>query len=129
MFLSFTVGGGRGEVGEGGRGVRDGRSGGGAGGGFYSSGAGKGGKDGKGFLEGGSGGQVFSNSSILQWRGLVDLVVVGPSHLQGAGEAVVEVTSVEVVERIPVVVEEDLIMSGEINKITCITGHLLVMVW
>ena len=66
---------------------------------------------------------------ILQWRGLVDLVVVGPSHLQGAGEAVVEVTPVEVVERIPVVVEEDLIMSGEINKITCITGRLLVMVW
>ena len=66
---------------------------------------------------------------ILQWRGLVDLVVVGPSHLQGAGEAVVEVTPVEVVERIPVVVEEDLIMSGEINKITCITGRLLVVVW
>ena len=66
---------------------------------------------------------------ILQWRGLVDLVVVGPSHLQGAGEAVVEVTPVEVVERIPAVVEEDLIMLGEINKITCITGHLLVMVW
>ena len=66
---------------------------------------------------------------ILQWRGLVDLVVVGPSHLQGAGEAVVEVTLVEMVERIPAVVEEDLIMSGEINKITCITGHLLVMVW
>ena len=66
---------------------------------------------------------------ILQWQGLVDLVVVGPSHLQGAGEAVVEVTPVEVVERIPAVVEEDLIMLGEINKITCITGHLLVMVW
>ena len=55
---------------------------------------------------------------ILQWRGLADLVVVGPSHLQGAGEAVVEVTPVEVVERILAVVEEDLIMSGEINKIT-----------
>ena len=66
---------------------------------------------------------------ILQWRGLVDLVVVGHSHLQAAGEAVVEVTLVEVVERIPAVVEEDLIMSGEIIKITCITGHLLVMVW
>ena len=65
---------------------------------------------------------------ILKGRGLVDLVVVGPSHLQGVGE-VVEVTPVEVVERIPVVVGEDLIMSGEINKITCITGHLLVMVW
>ena len=66
---------------------------------------------------------------ILKGRGLVDLVVVGPSHLQGVGEVVVEVTPVEVVERIPVVVGEDLIMSGEINKITCITGHLLVMVW
>ena len=66
---------------------------------------------------------------FLQWQGLVDLVVVGPSHLQGAGEAVVEVTPVEVVERIAAVVEEDLIMLGEINKITCITGHLLVMVW
>ncbi len=64
---------------------------------------------------------------IFQWRGLVDLVVVAPSHFQGVGE--VEVTPVEVVERIPVVVGEDLIMSGEINKITCITGHLLVMVW
>ena len=66
--------------------------------------------------------------SVLKGWGLVDLVVVGPSHLQGVGE-VVEVTPVEVVERIPVVVGEDLIMSGEINKITCITGHLLVMVW
>ena len=66
---------------------------------------------------------------ILKGRGLVDLVVVRPSHLQGVGEVVVEVTPVEVVERIPVVVGEDLIMSGEINKITCITGHLLVMVW
>ena len=69
---------------------------------------------------------------VLKGRGLVglvDLVVVGPSHLQGVGEVVVEVTPVEVVERIPVVVGEDLIMSGEINKITCITGHLLVMVW
>ena len=67
--------------------------------------------------------------SVLKAWGLVDLVVVGPSHLQGVGEVVVEVTPVEVVERIPVVVGEDLIMSGEINKITCITGHLLVMVW
>ena len=64
---------------------------------------------------------------VLKWRGLVDLVVVAPSHFQGVGE--VEVTLVEVVERIPVAVGEDLIMSGEINKITCITGHLLVMVW
>ena len=67
--------------------------------------------------------------SVLKGWGLVDLVVVGPSHLQGVGEVVVEVTPVEVVERIPVVVGEDLIMSGEINKITCTTGHLLVMVW
>ena len=67
--------------------------------------------------------------SVLKGWSLVDLVVVGPSHLQGVGEVVVEVTPVEVVERIPVVVGEDLIMSGEINKITCTTGHLLVMVW
>ena len=40
-----------------------------------------------------------------------------------------DVTPVEGVESIPVVVGEDLIMSGEINEITCITGHLLVMVW
>ena len=67
---------------------------------------------------------------VLNWRGLVDLAVgvVGPSHVYGVGE-VVGVTSVEAVESIPVVVGEDLIMSGEINKITCITGHLLVMVW
>ena len=67
---------------------------------------------------------------VLKWRGLVDLVVgvVGPGHVLGVGE-VVEVTLVGVVERLPAVVGEDLIMSGEINKITCITGHLLVMVW
>ena len=40
-----------------------------------------------------------------------------------------EVTPVEMVESIPVVVGEDLITSGEINKITVVTGHLLVMVW
>ena len=72
---------------------------------------------------------------VLDWRGLVDLAVgvVGPSHVYGMrevlGEEVVGVTPVEAVESIPVVVGEDLIMSGEINKITCITGHLLVMVW
>lgn len=68
---------------------------------------------------------------IFQWRDLVDLVVVvvGPSHLLGMGEVVAEVTPVEVVERIPVVVGEDLIMSGAINEITCVAGHLLVMVW
>ena len=68
-------------------------------------------------------------SPIFQWRDLVDLVVVvvGPSHLLGMGEVVAEVTPVEVVERIPVVVGEDLIMS--INEITCVAGHLLVMVW
>lgn len=67
---------------------------------------------------------------IFQWRDLVDLVVVGPSHLLGMGEVVVEVTPVEVVvERISVVVGEDLIMSGAINEITCVAGHLLVMVW
>ena len=70
---------------------------------------------------------------VLKWRGLVDLVVgvvgvVGPGHVLGVGE-VVEVTLVGVVEGLPAVVGEDLIMSGEINKITCITGHLLVMVW
>ena len=67
---------------------------------------------------------------VFQWGGLVDLVVgvVGPGHVLGVGE-VVEVTLVGVVERLPAVVGEDLIMSGEINKITCITGHLLVMVW
>ena len=66
---------------------------------------------------------------IFQWRDLVDLVVVGLSHLLGMGEVVAEVTPVEVVERIPVVVGEDLIMSGAINEITCVAGHLLVMVW
>ena len=69
---------------------------------------------------------------VLNWRGLVDLAVgvVGPSHIHGVGEVVVVgVTPVEAVESIPVVVGEDLIMSGEINEITCITGHLLVMVW
>ena len=69
---------------------------------------------------------------IFQWRDLVDLVVVvvvGPNHLLGMGEVVAEVTPVEVVERIPVVVGEDLIMSGAINEITCVAGHLLVMVW
>ena len=66
---------------------------------------------------------------IFQWRDLVDLVVVGPSHLLGMGEVVAEVTPVEVVERIPVVVGEDLIMSGVIKEITCVAGHLLVMVW
>ena len=70
---------------------------------------------------------------VLNWRGLVDLAVgvvgvVGPSHVLGVGE-VVGVTPVEAVESIPAVVGEDLIMSGEINEITCITGHLLVMVW
>ena len=70
---------------------------------------------------------------VLKWRGLVDLVVgvvgvVRPGHVLGVGE-VVEVTLVGVVEGLPAVVGEDLIMSGEINKITCITGHLLVMVW
>ena len=67
---------------------------------------------------------------IFQWRDLVDLVVVGPIHLLGMGEVVAEVTPVEVVvERISVVVGEDLIMSGAINEITCVAGHLLVMVW
>ena len=71
---------------------------------------------------------------VLNWRGLVDLAVgvagvVGFSHIHGVGEVVVGVTPVEAVESIPVVVGEDLIMSGEINEITCITGHLLVMVW
>ena len=68
---------------------------------------------------------------IFQWRDLVDLVVVvvGPNHLLGMGEVVAEVTPVEVVERISVVVGEDLIMSGAINEITCVAGHLLVMVW
>ena len=67
---------------------------------------------------------------VLNWRGLVDLAgVVGLSHIHGVGEVVVGVTPVEAVESIPVVVGEDLIMSGEINEITCITGHLLVMVW
>ena len=72
---------------------------------------------------------------VLNWRGLVDLAVgvVGPSHVYGVGEVVGEevvgVTPVEAVESIPAVVGEDLIMSGEINEITCITGHLLVMVW
>ena len=70
---------------------------------------------------------------VLNWRGLVDLAVgvVGPRHIHGVGKVVVVVgvTPVEAVESIPVVVGEDLIMSGEINKITCITGHLLVMVW
>lgn len=66
---------------------------------------------------------------MFQWRDLVDLVVVGPSHILGMGEVVAEVTPVEVVERIPVVVGEDLIMSGAINEITCVAGHLLVMVW
>ena len=65
----------------------------------------------------------------FQWQDLVDLVVVGPSHLLGMGEVVAEVTPVEVVERIPVVVGEDLIMSGAINEITCVAGHLLVIVW
>ena len=60
----------------------------------------------------------------------MDLVVgvVGPGHVLGVGE-VVEVTQVGVVERLLAVVGGDLIMSGEINKITCITRHLLVMVW
>ena len=60
----------------------------------------------------------------------MDLVVgvVGPGHVLGVGK-VVEVTQVGVVERLLAVVGEDLIMSGEINKITCITRHLLVMVW
>ena len=97
---------------------------GGGGGGFYSSGAGNGDSGGKGFLKGGSGGR---GSSSFLMGGLVDLVV-GPGHVLGVGE-VVEVTLVGVVERLPAVVGEDLIMSGEINKITCITGHLLVMVW
>ena len=70
---------------------------------------------------------------VFQRGGLMDLVdlvvgVVGSSQVLGVGE-VVEVTLVGVVERLPAVVGEDLIMSGEINKITCITGHLLVMVW
>ena len=66
---------------------------------------------------------------VLNWRGLVDLAVGVVGHIHGVGEVVVGVTPVEAVESIPVVVGEDLIMSGEINKITCITGHLLVMVW
>ena len=68
---------------------------------------------------------------VLNWRGLVDLAVgvVGPSHIHRVGEVVVGVTPVEAVESFPVVVGEDLIMSGEINKITCIAGHILVMVW
>ena len=49
---------------------------------------------------------------VLKWRGLVDLVVgvVGPSHVYGVGEVVGEVTLVEVVESIPAVVGEDLII-------------------
>ena len=60
----------------------------------------------------------------------MDLVeeVVGPGHVLGVGE-VVEVTLVGVVERLPAVAGEDLIMSGEINKITAVIGHHLVMVW
>ena len=70
---------------------------------------------------------------VFQRGGLMDLVdlvvgVVGSSQVLGVGE-VVEVTLVGVVERLPAVVGEDLIMSGEINKITAVIGHHLVMVW
>ena len=68
---------------------------------------------------------------VLKWPGLVDLVVgvVGPSHVYGVGEVVGEVTLVEVVESIPAVVGEDLIISGEINKVSAVSEQLLVMVW
>ena len=70
---------------------------------------------------------------VFQRGGLMDLVdlvvgVVGSSQVLGVGE-VVEVTLVGVVERLPAVAGEDLIMSGEINKITAVIGHHLVMVW
>ena len=73
---------------------------------------------------------VFQRGSLVD---LVDLVVgvvgvKGSSQVLGVGE-VVEVTLVGVVERLPAVVGEDLIMSGEINKITAVIGHHLVMVW
>ena len=99
------------------------------GGGFYSGGAGNKDRGGKGFLEGGSGGQVSPSSQRAGFSGFGGFGGGGAQSPSGRGEVVVEVTPVEVVERIPVVVGEDLIMSGEINKITCITGHLLVMVW
>ena len=100
---------------------------GGGGGGFYSSGAGNRDSGGKGFLEGGLGGQVSSISLMSRFGGFGG-GGGGARHVLGVGE-VVEVTLVGVVEGLPAVVGEDLIMSGEINKITCITGHLLVMVW
>ena len=58
----------------------------------------------------------------------MDLVVgvVGSNYLQ-VGE--VEVTPVEEVESISVVVGEYLIMSEEIKKVTCQAGNLLAMVW
>ena len=70
---------------------------------------------------------------VFQRGGLMDLVdlvvgVVGSSQVLGVGE-VVEVTLVGVVERLHAVAGEDLIMSGEINKITAVIGHHLVMVW
>ena len=70
---------------------------------------------------------------VFQRGGLMDLVdlvvgVVGSSQVLGVGE-VVEVTLVGVVERLPAVAGEDLTMSGEINKITAVIGHHLVMVW
>ena len=70
---------------------------------------------------------------VFQRGGLMDLVdlvvgVVGSSQVLGVGE-VVEVTLVGVVERLPAVAGEDLIMSGEINRITAVIGHHLVMVW
>ena len=126
MCLCFILG-----VGGGGGG-RGGGGGAGGGGGFYSSGAGNGDSGGKGFLQGGSGGRVSSSSQLAGSGGFGGGGggVVGPRHIHGVGKVVVVVglTPVEAVESIPVVVGEDLIMSGEINKITCITGHLLVMV-
>ena len=71
---------------------------------------------------------------VFQRGGLMDLVdlvvgVVGSSQVLGVVGEVVEVTLVGVVERLPAVAGEDLIMSGEINKITAVIGHHLVMVW
>ena len=62
----------------------------------------------------------------------MDLVVgvVGSNYLQvGEVEVEVEVTPVEEVESISVVVGEYLIMSEEIKKVTCQAGNLLAMVW
>ena len=60
----------------------------------------------------------------------MDLVVgvVGSNYVQ-VGEVEVEVTPVEEVESISVVVGEYLIMSEEIKKVTCQAGNLLAMVW